>query len=117
MPDDPGSPKEIPHNGLKGFVVHFREVAMNHHDEVEPSRHPAHVEPEVLSQPSPHTIPGHRSANTTAHGEAQTRLRSRAALDEEAQTFPGNLFAAPQDFPKLTLPTNAFRTREAIGHL
>lgn len=115
--EHPGPPEEILHNCLKGLVVHFREVSVHHDDEVESFRYPAPVEPKVLSQPSLHAISGHRSANATADRHAQTRPRAGAAPDKQAQAFPGNLLAAPQDLPKLGPPTNAIRTRKAIRHL
>ena len=110
MSEHPGPLEEVRHNRLKGLVVHFGEVSMHHHDEVESFRHPASVEPKVFSQPALHAIPGHRSANAAADCQPQTRLRAGAAPDEQAEAFPGNLLAAPQDLSKLGLPTNAIRT-------
>lgn len=117
MPDDPGPPEEVLHNRQKGLVVHLRKVPMHHHDEIEPLWHPAHVEPEVLSQPSPHPIPGHRTADAAADRQAETNLRPRALANKQAEAFPGNLFAASNDFLELGRPPNTIRPRKAVPHL
>lgn len=109
MAEEPGPPEEVTDNCFKGLGVNTRKIPMNRDNEVESFYHLAPLQSDVLSKPSLDAIPGHGTAETARHRQAQTCFGARVATDIQSEGPRGYLLTSPHHRTKLPGGAKAIR--------